>query len=238
MTYLLRRADIDRRKVGYIGHSEGSSVSARAVVLRGGAAGFIVSMAGVGLGPIETLVLQDGTEMAAAGASVNEVSSLRDFSRKFYATALGEDDEATRSAKLRALYDGLSGDDRGTATKWYGEYGRKTYSLNVDVASRDTFVSDKRQPAPTVDWQRVNTPVLVLNGGRDSQVPATDHVSAIVAALKDGRATRVDSRVFSELNHMFQTAKSGATDEYPEIDETIASSVLQFVGDWLAEVLR
>ena len=37
---------------------------------------------------------------------------------------------------------------------------------------------------------------------------------------------------------MFQTAKSGATAEYPEIDETIAPSVLQFVGDWLAEVLR
>jgi hypothetical protein len=37
----------------------------------------------------------------------------------------------------------------------------------------------------------------------------------------------VDSRVFSELNHLFQTAKTGATDEYPEIDEAIAPSVLQ-----------
>jgi hypothetical protein len=66
-----------------------------------------------------------------------------------------------------------------------------------------------------------------LNGGRDSQVPAADHVSAIVAALKSCQATRVDSRVFSELNHLFQTAKTGATDEYPEIDEAIAPSVLQ-----------
>jgi hypothetical protein len=236
--YLLRRADIDHRKIGYIGHSEGSSVSARAVVLRSGTAGFIVSMAGVGLNPIETLVLQDGAEMAAAGATVSEVSSLRDFSRKVYATALEEEDQATRTGKLRALYDGLSGDYRDTVTKWYGEYGRKTYSLNVDVASRETFVADKRQPAPTVYWQRVRAPVLVLNGGRDSQVPAADHVPAIVAALEDGRASRVDSRVFSELNHMFQTAKTGATDEYPEIDETIAPSVLQFIGDWLTEVLK
>ncbi len=37
---------------------------------------------------------------------------------------------------------------------------------------------------------------------------------------------------------MFQTAKTGATDEYPEIDETIAPSVLQCIGDWLSEVLK
>jgi uncharacterized protein len=235
--YLLSRADIDQRKVGYIGHSQGSSVSARAVVSRGGVAGFIVSMAGVGLGPVETLVLQDGTEMAAAGATVDEVSSLRDFSRKFYATAIEEKDQASRAADLRALYDGLSGASRATVTKWYGEYGRKTYSLNVDVASRETL-ADKRQPAPTVYWRDVRTPVLVLNGDRDSQVPAAEHVAAIVAALKEGQATRADSRVFSELNHMFQTAKTGATAEYPEIDETIAPSVLQLVGDWLTEVLK
>jgi dienelactone hydrolase len=236
--YLAERPDIDPAKIGYIGHSQGSGVAARAVVAGGGQSGFVVSMAGVGLAPIETLVLQDGTEMAAAGASAAEVATLREFSRKFYATALEGADETTRTRELRALYDALTGTVRETVTRWYGEYGSETYSLNVDVASRDAFVAEKKGAAPTIFWSAVRAPVLVLNGARDSQVPADEHVSAILRALHEQPTNDVDSRIFAGLNHMFQTATTGATDEYSEIDETVSPEVLEVIAGWLIDTTK
>ena len=38
-----------------------------------------------------------------------------------------------------------------------------------------------------------------------------------------------------ELNHLFQTATTGAVSEYDTIEETIAPQVLTRVADWLAE---
>ena len=233
LRYLASRADIEASAIGYIGHSEGSQVSAQAVADFGAEAAFLVSMAGVGLTALETLVIQDGTESAAAGATPDEVTVLRAFSRRFYAAAVAEGATvATRREQLRALYDALAGDERETVTRWYGSYGRDTYSLNPIPASSDAFVASFQEPAPTVFWRRIGVPVLVLGGGKDSQVPAREHVPAIVKALVHPDSA---SLVFPDANHMFQTAVTGAVAEYDEIDEAIAPEVLAAIGEWLGE---
>jgi uncharacterized protein len=40
---------------------------------------------------------------------------------------------------------------------------------------------------------------------------------------------------FPELNHLFQTCKSGNPDEYASIEETIALAALQIIGDWIVK---
>jgi len=35
------------------------------------------------------------------------------------------------------------------------------------------------------------------------------------------------------LNHLFQTAKTGAMSEYEEIEETMAPSVLERISNWI-----
>jgi hypothetical protein len=81
--------------------------------------------------------------------------------------------------------------------------------------------------------QEVDVPVLVLNGGKDSQVPTTEHVEAIMSALTHPAST---SHVFSQVNHMFQTADTGAVEEYDLIDETISPEVLDFVSNWVQDL--
>jgi hypothetical protein len=36
------------------------------------------------------------------------------------------------------------------------------------------------------------------------------------------------------LNHLFQTAQTGAVSEYAQIDETMSPAVLKLVSDWIA----
>jgi len=35
------------------------------------------------------------------------------------------------------------------------------------------------------------------------------------------------------LNHLFQTARTGAPSEYAAIDETMSPAVLAIIGDWI-----
>jgi fermentation-respiration switch protein FrsA (DUF1100 family) len=82
---------------------------------------------------------------------------------------------------------------------------------------------------PQGDWRGVRCPVLALNGSLDHQVPP-ESLAGIVTSLHDGGNQKVESAVIPSLNHMFQTAKTGAESEYGDIDETVAPAALQQIA--------
>ena len=62
--------------------------------------------------------------------------------------------------------------------------------------------------------------------------------AAILDALAAGGKNRVKTIALPGLNHLFQRCRTGAVNEYAEIDETINPAALAAIGDWLAEVTR
>ena len=84
-------------------------------------------------------------------------------------------------------------------------------------------------PAPALRGLRM--PVLALLGAKDVQVVATQNEPALRAALAGDREASVV--VLPGLNHLFQTAGTGAVSEYAQIDETISPDALKTMGDWL-----
>lgn len=228
--YMTSRVDVRSDRVGFVGHSQGSLLAARAAAELDGRVGFIVSMAGTGLPLFDLLVLQDGTQAAAEGATVREVELIRDFSRRYYRTALETEGEAAREEALETLYAGLEGEQKRVMEEFFPD---RPGTLDPAHAARDAFVEDLEAPGPAAYWERMRAPVLVLNGGRDSQVPAGEHVGALLEALETAPTERFESEVFPDKNHMFQTAESGAVDEYRKIEQTIAPDVLERIGDWL-----
>jgi fermentation-respiration switch protein FrsA (DUF1100 family) len=86
-------------------------------------------------------------------------------------------------------------------------------------------------PRPTL--RKVRVPVLALGGTLDLQVPPEEDLTAIDAALKEGGNR--DYRVvrLSGLNHLFQTATTGAPSEYEKIDETVSPSALELMAGWI-----
>jgi uncharacterized protein len=226
--FLQHDAHVDPTKIGLIGHSEGSMVAAMVAVTEN--VSTIVSMAGPGLSVLDTLLLQDQSEPAAKGATEADTQVLLAFSKKFYQTVLNTQDAAQRKSKLQALYDNLSAQDAPIVNKWNDRSG----TLNVDNAASDSFFHFL-QDDPATSWRKVGVSVLVLQGGKDSQVSAKESVAAILDALKDDPEP-VESKIFPGLNHRFQTAKTGATDEYGKIDESISPRVLSTIVQWLDKV--
>ncbi len=82
---------------------------------------------------------------------------------------------------------------------------------------------------------KVTCPVLALNGGRDLQVDSKINLPVIAAALKEGGNRDVTTKEFPNLNHLFQTCKTGAIAEYGTIEETMSPEVLQTIGDWIEQ---
>jgi fermentation-respiration switch protein FrsA (DUF1100 family) len=98
------------------------------------------------------------------------------------------------------------------ATPWF------RYFLNYD-------------PRPTL--VKVRVPVLAINGEKDLQVPAKEDLEAIDQALKNGGNKDYKIVLLPNLNHLFQTTRTGAPSEYAETEETIAPIALQTIGDWI-----
>src|SRR5690606_28769747 len=85
-------------------------------------------------------------------------------------------------------------------------------------------------PRPTL--RRVKVPVLAVNGELDLQVPAEANLAAIREALEQGGNRQLTTVAFPGLNHLFQTAKTGAPTEYAQIDETMAPAAMDRIADW------
>jgi len=78
----------------------------------------------------------------------------------------------------------------------------------------------------------VKCALLALNGDKDVQVPCRENLQGIKAALKAAGNDDCTTRAMADLNHMFQTAVTGAPSEYVQIAETVAPAALQTVTDW------
>jgi hypothetical protein len=76
-------------------------------------------------------------------------------------------------------------------------------------------------------------PVLALNGSRDVQVPAKENLAAAREALKNNASAVVLE--LPGMNLLLQNAKTGAPNEYNEIEETMAPNALRIITDWVSK---
>jgi fermentation-respiration switch protein FrsA (DUF1100 family) len=86
-------------------------------------------------------------------------------------------------------------------------------------------------PRPAL--RQVACPVLALNGEKDLQVDAKANLKAIEAALKEGGNKEVTIRELPNLNHLFQTCKTGSITEYSALEETLAPAALETMASWI-----
>jgi pimeloyl-ACP methyl ester carboxylesterase len=224
IAFLTSRDEIDAKRIGLIGHSEGG-ITAPVVAARSKDVAFMVLMAGVGV-PIEELLREQSRLLLKVNGATNAAIAANDIvSARLFAAAKSEPDPVAREAKVRAVVDSLmhmtttpaerDGLERSAvmvSTQWM------YYLLNYD-------------PAATL--RRIAVPVLAVNGELDLQVPPSQNLPAIRTALEAGGNRDVTVIEFPKLNHLFQTATTGSLSEYGTIEETIAPVVLQTISDWI-----
>ncbi|WP_300759351.1 alpha/beta fold hydrolase [Janthinobacterium sp.] len=220
VAFLRTRPEIETRRIGMVGHSEGGLI-APMVAARDPQVGFVVMMAGPGVRGELLMVEQMALSAEAAGIAADRVAGQRKLYQALFAAIVAEPDaeQARRKATVmlqRAEDDGVM--PHGVAAPMVKQFTNPWFR---------TFFT--LEPGPAL--RAMDQPVLVLNGELDRQVPPKLDLDAIRTALVSN--PRAVIRELPKLNHLFQTATTGAAVEYAQIEETLAPSALAVIGDWI-----
>ena len=233
--YLKTCKEIDPKKIGLIGHSEGG-VIAPMVAVKSPDVAFIVLMAGTGLTGEEILYLQGALISRAMGATEEDIAKSRQFNAKIFSIVKEEEDNEIAKKRLQQMamaYLAELSDEEKSRIGVSEEFLKAQLQNLLSPWSRFFLTYD---PKPTLT--KVKCPVLAINGEKDLQVPPRENLIVIEEALKSGGNQDYTIKEIPYLNHLFQTAQTGVPSEYAMIEETISPVALKIIGDWILEQTR
>jgi pimeloyl-ACP methyl ester carboxylesterase len=231
--FLKGRKEIDPKKIGLTGHSEGGIIAPIAAA-RSTDVAFIVMMAGTGLPGTDILLAQARLILKANGASEAELKSNERLQNLIFDT-MGEDkDEKRVRSKLSTAVKQFLAALPESERKALGDVDSALSESALDRVNSPWFRSFLRFDPRTV-LQKVHCPVLAINGEKDLQVPPKENLAEIAKALKAGGNEHVKTVEVAGLNHLFQPCKSGSPSEYAAIETTFDPQALKIIGDWIVE---
>lgn len=225
--WLAQQSEIKSDAIGLIGHSEGGLVAPITASDNSDVA-WVVLLAAPGVNMLELIASQTEAMALTQGASEAELARVMPINRKLWRTVAEAEDLDRARARLDALLTPEALTILGASAD------RKALIIESSLRPWLRFLL-RFNPAPYL--KDLEMPVLALNGSLDVQVPAARNLAAIRDALTghpDATVTELPG-----LNHLFQTAGTGALGEYRDIEETMASLALNAISDWiLREKLR
>ena len=225
--FLKTRKEVDPRKIGLVGHSEGGLI-APMVVARSKDVAYVVLMAGPGVPGDSILTLQSVAIQRSMGVSDAAIDRQMVYGRRMNAL-IKQGDSVGAAAAGRELVK--------VQLEALPEAQRKALGDPDSVAANairrlDTpwmrfFLGYDPRPA----LRGMTCPVLAINGSKDVQVPPKENLAAIREALAGNRHVLV--KELPGLNHMFQTCTTCTIGEYPQLEETMAPSALDQMSSWI-----
>lgn len=230
--FLKTRKEINQKKIGIIGHSEGGMIAPMLAANDKNIA-FIILLAGTGVAGDVLLVDQNYEVGKLKGMTEEELQQAKITNQSIYdilktnenlseakknltahfQKSIDKIPEAERPSK-KEIDETLAQEVNGIATPWLRYF--ITYN-------------------PQENLKKVKCPVLVLNGEKDIQVTAKLNTEGIEKALKEGGNKNVQVKIFPGLNHLFQHCTACTVEEYSQLDETFSPEVLKIMSDWIQQ---
>jgi len=228
LAFLRTRSDIDRKRIGLIGHSEGGVTGPR-VAADDPDIAFLVMMAGLGAKGKEVLLEQRRLIVQSMGGTPEQVAQAGTmFGGMFDAMLAAPDDAAAKAAAVTALTSASSAPGAASLTPAMID------GAAAQFASR--YYRDMLSYDPKPVFAKIKTSILAINGSKDTQVEPKQNLSGLRKLTANNKdATMVE---LPSLNHLFQTATTGALSEYGDIEETIAPVALNTISDWIVKRMK
>ena len=200
-------------KVGVIGHSEGGTIAL--MLAAEGQADFIISLAGMAVSGIETIVRQSRVSLENAGypeetldifcKAVQEACEVR-----VHGGRMPFPDELDLPDELKQSYQQII--------------------TQIQIPWMRHFLTLDMRPL----LGGIKCPVLALNGTKDIQVEYESNLGALRSGLPANPMNRIEA--VDGLNHLFQHCTTGAIQEYRNIEETFAPEALELMTQWMAQI--
>lgn len=218
--FLWQRKEIAKGQIGLIGHSEGGVIAPMASV-RDERIAYIILLAGTGVRGDQLLMRQNELVSRASDTDEEEIQTGLALNRKLFDVVLRDDlDSAGQAAEIKKILDAAEDMDQDQADQIKAQLGNRWIQWFI-----------RHDPVPTLE--KVQIPVLALNGTLDLQVPCQENLDAIKSALQRGGNRDHETIAYPNLNHLFQHCETGAITEYAKIEETFSTEVLDKMTSWI-----
>lgn len=235
LDYLKSRKEVNKSKLGLIGHSEGGMI-AQMIGAERNDIDFIVMIAAPGEPTLKVMHDQNEAVLRKMGmgkAYVDAYLVLYDNILK----AVLSSTSATAKDSVRAVVDKwMAGTPANIviATTGIRDEASKTNFINQFAGQVGSpwfryFLSY----VPQVYLKKITAKVLAVNGSQDVQVLAASNLKAIETALQSGKVKVYDVVELKGLNHLFQECKTCSTMEYGQLQQTISPAFLDAITGWM-----
>lgn len=225
INYLEKLKNIDSKKIGIIGHSEGGTV-AQIVAANNKKIAFIISLAGPGIANDKLMIKQKIDIERAMGVPELSLKINERVFGKIYKILKKDisNQEAENEIKSFLKNDLV-----------YKNVPEKDIQALLDQVLEKWFRSSISYD-PSENFSKITTKVLALNGEKDLQVSSKENLEGWKNGLTHNKNVTIKS--YPNLNHLFQPATTGLHTEYAEIETTIEPIVLEDMVKWLNENVK
>ena len=220
--YLQTRKEINKNKIGLIGHSEGGII-APIIASENKDISFIVLMAGSTLRGDKLLLLQKYKIETQMGINEQLVENNQKIFAGAYEIILNE------SIENEILPDTLS----NYFTSKYANALPENQKLALVNQLTNPWMLNFIRLDPAIYLEKTSCPILAINGSKDLQVPSKENLEIIENIFKKSENTNVKTKELENLNHLFQECETGAIGEYGTIEQTISPIALEEILNWI-----
>lgn len=213
---LRKRRDIDPRRIGIYGHSQGAAIAP--LVASRVRVAFVIASAASAIPAAEGERYSLWNSLGATDLTPAEAAEAR----RFVDLVVESGRQGGRSAEL----DSAVAHD--STARWSFEVpARDSYywAFSKAIASFD----------PSLYWRQVHVPALFLYGARDRRVSVTESIGHIRSALNAANNRRYTIKVFPNADHTLRVvAANGTAFHWPENP----TGYMETLVDWTLRIVR
>jgi pimeloyl-ACP methyl ester carboxylesterase len=207
---------INKKKIGVIGHSEGGIIAIMLAAKHSKDIAFIGTIAGPVMKGADLMLLQNEEVVKLSGSAMSDAD--RQYTKNIFAAI----DTISDTERLRTTLKDMMAKNAKTPAQ--------VMAIESQVAAMTSawyrrFV----QYAPVDDLKRVKCPMMAIFGWNDVQVPAVPNEFLL---KQNYRGKNLETIIYPSHNHFMQHC-SGPTLDYGIIEQTIDPKVLGDMLQWV-----
>lgn len=225
LDYLKTIKEIDGKRIGILGHSEGGMI-AQIIAAESKDLSFIISLAGPGIAIDELMLKQKYEFEKSSGLSTDVLEANQILFGKIYEIIKQNTSNNITKQEIKSYIKSVPD---------YQDISEKQIDDLTSITDSEWFTTFIKYN-PEKNLSKIKAKAFILNGEKDVQVTAKENLEGWKKGLIHNKKATIKS--YPNLNHLFQSAKTGMPDEYGEIETTIEPFVLEDITKWLNENVK
>jgi pimeloyl-ACP methyl ester carboxylesterase len=240
LQFVLSTPELDANRIGILGHGEGATY-ATAIAANDTRVRFLILLAPSGLNGSELLLSQSARIASLQRVNERDQRTMQEVQRGVHKIAIASLSSGSEPDEVRRLVSSLWSEIQRTlpSPKSESELQEIRKSIEQQLLAD---VMELQQPSsqqflktdPAKNWMLLRCPTLAIWGANDLEVIPDVNRKALQSTSSRNSKSNIQWLELPGLNHWFQKATTGSTEEYEKLGG-IDPSLVEQIKNWLAE---